>query len=98
MAVIQVHVRKNLVDDVLLNEGSSANIITEDLRKRLKLPSPKPVLYMLPMANQNLIKLVGIICNLKVHIHGIPYITNFTIMWNNVLDGSYSMTRSQVTG
>jgi hypothetical protein len=43
MAVIQVHVGQNLVDDVLLDEGSGANIITEDLRKWLGLPSPKLV-------------------------------------------------------
>jgi hypothetical protein len=43
------------------------------------------------MANQNLMKLVGIIQNLKIHIHGIPYIATFTVMWNNVLDDSCSM-------
>jgi hypothetical protein len=30
------------VDDVLLNEGSDANIITKDLKKQLGLPSPNP--------------------------------------------------------
>jgi hypothetical protein len=43
MAVIQVRVGQNLVDDVLLDEGSGANIIIEDLRKWLGLPSPKLV-------------------------------------------------------
>lgn len=43
MAVIQVHVGQNLVDDVLLDESSSAKIIIEDLRKKLVLPSPKLV-------------------------------------------------------
>jgi hypothetical protein len=31
--VIQGHVGRNMVDDVLLDEGSSANIITKDLKK-----------------------------------------------------------------
>jgi hypothetical protein len=30
---IQIHVGRNLVDDVLLDEGSGANIIIEDLKK-----------------------------------------------------------------
>jgi len=91
MGVIQVHVKRNLVDDVLLDEGSSANIIIEDLQKWLGLPSPKPVPYMFRMANQSLTKPIGIIRNLKIHIHGIPYIATFTVMQNNMLDGSYFM-------
>ncbi len=91
MGVIQVHVKRNLVDDVLLDEGSSANIIIEDLQKWLGLPSPKPIPYMFRMANQSLIKPIGIIRNLKIHIHGIPYIATFTVMQNNMLDGSYFM-------
>jgi hypothetical protein len=47
MTVIQVHVGQNLVDNVLLDEGSSANIIIKDLKKYLGLPSPKPAIYML---------------------------------------------------
>jgi hypothetical protein len=31
--IIQVHVGRNLVDDVLLNEGSGAKMIIEDLKK-----------------------------------------------------------------
>ncbi len=33
MVVIPIHVGKNLVEDVLLDGGSSVNIITEDLRE-----------------------------------------------------------------
>jgi hypothetical protein len=47
------------------------------------------------MVDQSLMKLVGIIGDLKIHIHGIPYIATFIIMQNNVLDGSYSMLLSQ---
>jgi hypothetical protein len=34
---------------------------------------------------------LGIIRNLKIHIHGIPYIATFTILKNNVVDSSYYM-------
>jgi hypothetical protein len=50
---------------------------------------------MFQMVDQSLMKPMGIIQDFKIHIHGIPYIATFTIMWNNVLDGSYSMLLSQ---
>ncbi len=34
---------------------------------------------------------LGIIRNLKIHIHGIPYIATFTILKNSVVDYSYFM-------
>jgi hypothetical protein len=43
------------------------------------------------MVDQNMIKPLGIIKNLKIHIHGIPYIATFTILKNNVVDSTYSM-------
>jgi hypothetical protein len=46
MVIIQVHVGKKLVDDMLLDEGFGANIITKDLKKWLGLHSPKISLYM----------------------------------------------------
>jgi hypothetical protein len=36
-------------------------------------------------------KLLGIIRNLKIQIHGIPYVTTFIVLPNNVVDFSYSM-------
>jgi hypothetical protein len=32
---------------------------------------------------------LGIIQNLKIRIHGIPYVITFTILQNNVVDSSY---------
>jgi hypothetical protein len=34
---------------------------------------------------------VGLIKDLKIYVHGIPYITMFTVLQNNVVDSSYSM-------
>jgi len=36
-------------------------------------------------------KLVGLIRNMKIYVHGIPYIIAFIILQNNVVDSSYSM-------
>jgi hypothetical protein len=43
------------------------------------------------MADQTITKPIGLIKDLKIHIHGIPYIATFMIMKNNVFDFTYSM-------
>jgi hypothetical protein len=91
MAIIQVQIGKNTILDVLLNGGSRVNIITKQLRLRMGLPKPKLALYNLRMAYQTTTKLVGLIRDLKICVHGIPYITMFTILQNSVVDSNYSM-------
>jgi hypothetical protein len=34
---------------------------------------------------------LGIIRNLKIHIHGIPYVATFIVLQNNAIDSNYSM-------
>ncbi len=82
---------KQLVDDVLLEREFKVNIITKDLRKKLRLLVPRPTSYILEMAYQTLTKSIRLIKNLKIHIHGFAYIVTFIIMNNSVLDVSYSM-------
>jgi hypothetical protein len=57
----------------------------------LGLPKPEPTPYNLRMANQTTTKLMVLIRDLKIYVHGIPYIIMFTILQNNVVDSSYSM-------
>ncbi len=80
MVVIQVQMGKNIVEDVLIDGGASVNIITENLITKLGLPKPKLALYHLKMAHQNMTRHLGIIRNLKIHIHGILYIATFIIL------------------
>jgi hypothetical protein len=91
MAVIQVQVGKNIVEDVLINGRTSVNIIIKNLITKLGLPKPRPTPYHFRMANQNMTKPLRIIKKLKIHIHGIPYIATFIILKNSVVDSSYSM-------
>jgi hypothetical protein len=91
MIVIQVQVGKSIVEVVLLDGGANVNIITKNFRKKLGLPKPRLISYHLKMADQSMTKPLRIIRNLKIHIHGIPYITTFTILKNNVVDFNYSM-------
>jgi hypothetical protein len=61
MAVILVHVGKNLMEDVVLDGGSSVNIIMKDLRKKLRLLILKPTPYTFRMVNQIVTKPIGLI-------------------------------------
>jgi hypothetical protein len=91
MVVIQVQVNKNIVENVLLDGGSNVNIMMEKLWKMLGLPNSKPTPYTLWMVDKPITKLVGLIKDLKIQTHGIPYIATFMVMKNNVLDSIYSM-------
>jgi hypothetical protein len=50
-------------------------------------PSP----YNLHMVDQTIVKPLGLIKDLMVLVHGIPYIVTFTMIQSSVLDSSYSM-------
>lgn len=89
MAIIPVQVGRNTLGDVLVDGGSKFNIIIDDLYKHLGLPSPKPTPYDLQMANQSTTKLVGLIKDVQIKIHGIPYTITFTMMNNSIVDDSY---------
>jgi hypothetical protein len=50
--VIQVRVGKLRVRDVFLNGGSSVNIISKSLKKKLGLRQPKPTPFVVRMVDQ----------------------------------------------
>ncbi len=52
---------------------------------------PKPTPYKLRMLYQTTIKQVGLVNDIKIHIHGIPYIFYFIVVNNNVTDVSFYM-------
>jgi len=64
---------------VLLDGGFKLNIITNELKLRLGLLKPKLAPYNLRMVDQTTTKLVGLIKDLKIYVHGILYITMFII-------------------
>ncbi len=88
MVVIQVQIGKNTIEDVSLDGGSR---VTEQLRLRLGHPKRKLAPYNLRMVDWTTTKLTGLIRDLKIYVHGIPYITTFTVPHNSVVDSSYSM-------
>jgi hypothetical protein len=43
------------------------------------------------MANQTIAKPLGLIRDVTIFVHGIPYTITFTVINNSVLDSNYSM-------
>jgi hypothetical protein len=43
------------------------------------------------MADQTTTKPMGLIRDLKIYVHGIPYITTFIVLQNSLVDSSHSM-------
>jgi len=82
---------KNIVEDFLIDGGENVNIVTKNFKTKLGLPKLKPTPYHLEIVDQSMIGPLWIIRNLKIHIHGIPYIATFIILKNSVVDYSYSM-------
>ncbi len=76
---------------MLIDGGFRVNIIIEELKIQLSLLKPNPTLYNLLMANQTIIKPLGLIRDLNIFVHGIPYMVTFIIINSNVLDFSYLM-------
>jgi hypothetical protein len=91
MVIIQVQIGKNTIKDLFLDGGSKINIITKLLRLRLGLLKPKLAPYSLRMVDKTTTKPMGLIKDLKIYVHDIPYITTFIILQNNVVDSSYSI-------
>ena len=91
MPVISICIGKNIVDDVLLDGGSGVNVITEEERCRLGLPKPSPAPFNLKMANRTIAKPIGLLRDVKIHIHGIPYIVTLTVIDCQTIKSDYSM-------
>ena len=79
LLVIVVHVGKETLKNVLLDERSKVNIITKEKHIWLRMQIPLRAPYWLFIIDQNLVQWVVQIWNVKIHIHEIP---NFITMTN----------------
>jgi hypothetical protein len=83
MVIFQVQIRKNIMEDVLL-DGGSININTKQLKLRLGLPKLKPIPYNLRMANQTATKLMGLIHDLKIYMFR-TYLILLCLLCNRIM-------------
>jgi len=74
MAIIQIQIGKNTIEDLLLDGGFGINIITKQLKLKLGLPKLKPAPYNLKIIDQTTTKPMGLIRDLNIYVHSIPYI------------------------
>jgi hypothetical protein len=81
VAIIQVEIGKNIIEDVLLDGKASVNIITENLRKKMGLPKLRPTPYHLKMQDQNMTKPLGIIRNRYMAYHIYSHLLFCKIVW-----------------
>ena len=58
---------------------------------KLGLPKPSPAPFNLKMANGTIAKPIGLLRDVKIHIHGIPYIVTLTIIDCQTIKSDYSM-------
>ena len=91
MLVVQITIGKALVDNVLLDGGSGVNLMSNNLRKQLGLPQPKPSHYFFKMANQTRVQPVGLFNHFKISIHNIPYTIAVTVVEMADQQVDYSM-------
>ncbi len=76
---------------MLIGGGFGVNIITKNLIVQLGLSKRNPPPYNLHMVDQTIPKPLGLITDLKIFVHGIPYMVTFIVINNNVIDTNYSM-------
>jgi hypothetical protein len=80
MVIIHVQMAKNFIEDVFLHGDFGVNIIMEKLKVQLGLSKPKPSPHNLHVVDQTIAKPLGLIKDLKILVHGIPYVVTFTII------------------
>jgi hypothetical protein len=89
MPVISVSICKNMVDDILIEGGSGVNVITKDERWRLGLLKPSTTLFKLKMANNTIARPKKLIRDVKIHIHGIPYMVTLIVIDCSTIKSDY---------
>lgn len=93
--ILLVTISTSTLQNVLLNGGSGINMITEEEQLQLGLLVLQVAPYKLRMAYQTMVELMGLIRNIKIHIHGIPYFISLIVICNTEVNDAYSMLLGQ---
>lgn len=78
--VITLMIGRTTVTDVLLDRGLGLNVITEEECKQIGFPKPTPAPFKFKMADGKLSQPLGLLKDVKIQIHGIPYTVTLTLI------------------
>jgi hypothetical protein len=81
LPILPVTIGNGTLQNVLLDGAFGINMIKEE----------EQLWYRLRMADQPVVELLGLIKNIKIHIHGIPYFISLTVIRNTEVNDAYSM-------
>jgi hypothetical protein len=101
MPIVQVHVEKCGIKDVLLDGGFGGSMVFESLKK-LGLRKPKPVPFVMRMVNQRKVQPFGLIRNLKIDLASCEYKIFITMHikygeWNRSLFNAFGKTLAKTS-
>jgi hypothetical protein len=91
LPILPVTIGNGTLQNVLLDGAFGINMIKEEEQLWLGLPTLQTAPYRLRMADQPVVELLGLIKNIKIHIHGIPYFISLTVIRNTEVNDAYSM-------
>lgn len=75
----------------MLDGGSSVNVITKRLRHHLGLLPPKSAHFHVKMGDYSMNRPLGVVRNLRIRIHGIPYTISFMVIDTKSDNPTYTM-------
>jgi hypothetical protein len=82
LPLLTVQMGNGTLDNVFLDNGSGVNLITEEKQRRLGLKDRQPTPFRLRMVDQTVKDPVEMMPNVRIHIHGIPYLITLTVIKN----------------
>jgi hypothetical protein len=91
MPIISTKIGNHQLHDVLLDGGSRVNVITETERRKLGLLTPTPAPFKLRMADSSLVQPLGLLRDIKIFIHGIPYIIILSVISCKDVNSAYTL-------
>jgi len=91
MLVITARIKHYTIHNVLLDEGSGVNIITEELCRKLGYRKLEPAPFTIKMADQRKVTPLRILRDLRIEIGGFRYNITAIVMKMESKSGSYTM-------
>jgi hypothetical protein len=89
--IIDVEIVDKVIPNVIVDEGSSVNIMPLTTMEKLSLSITNPPAFLIKCADQSTSKTLGRIRNLPIHIGGEEYKVTFEVVRMKAHDGTYPL-------